>query len=123
MAHVQGVQVGRLQEGHGVGDGVQVIQQADGREVQRLPQLCLLHHPGQVGDGGPAGYHRTGYAKTGPLYGQAADFVVGQELTDDRFQAGIVGAGEGRLGQRRPGAVLGRENGQVGLGSTNVTGK
>jgi hypothetical protein len=114
------VQVNWLQDRHAVGDGLQVVQQPDGRQVKSALKLRLSDDPGQIGDGGLTTHDGTCHAKAGPLDLQVN---LGQELAHEHLQAGVVGAGEGRLDERgsRPG--LTRENGQAGLGSTDVTGK
>jgi len=46
-----------------------------------------------------------------------------QELLDDCFQARILSAREGCLGERRPRAILGRKDGELCLGTADVTGQ
>jgi len=64
------------QIGHGIGDGVQIVDQLCPPDAQCLRKMSLFHHPRQVGDLGAALNDRACNAEDGSLDG-LVDF--GQE--------------------------------------------
>src|SRR2546425_6676039 len=121
LTGIESTQVSCFQVWYGVSNSFQVVYEDNGGDVQSLPELCLFHHPGQVGDRGTVVYNWTGYAKSGMLH-RLRQVDPSQELAHNCFQSRIFPAGE-RLLHQWPRSSFVRINSQVRLSPTNITGK
>ena len=80
---------------HRIGDGLQIVQQADPLQARGAGQRGFLEVPWQVGQVRAPADHRAGHVETG---GGGVAAGLGQERLDDRLQALVVGAVEFLLG-------------------------
>jgi hypothetical protein len=101
----------------GVGDGLQIVEQADALEAEAFCQRAFLDDPGQVGQMRPPGDHRAGHIEAG---GRRVAFRVGEERLHDRFQTLVIGAVEFLLGDEFAWPGFRRDQRQACLGAADI---
>jgi hypothetical protein len=85
------VKVRWLEVRHGIGDGLQVVQQHDATQAEGLAQGRFLDVPGQIGEVRAPADDRTGYIEAG-MIGRSLLDVTGSELIADQAEARTVPA-------------------------------
>jgi hypothetical protein len=111
----------RQQIGHGMGDGLEVIEQADLAQAEIAGQPLFVEVPGQIGQMGVAVDHRPGHIEAGR--GDCGALGMGRhEGFDDGLKPGEVLAGIILLGQVLAGPAFGRDQGQAGFRPADIAG-
>ena len=117
---IQDVEVVGPEDGHRLGDRLEVVHQVDRLESEVGPELGLLKDPGEVGDAGGAGEHRPRDGEAGPVDGKLGG---PEELADDGLQRGVLAARVFRLEEGGARPTFGGIDGEGRLGPTDVAGQ